>query len=130
MQRDYDAWNLKKKSLNEKTDIPFFREGEIWWIHLGVNIGYELNGKGKESTRPVIILKKYNQYSFLALPLSTSTKKNNFRVFIGIVAGKEAIANISQIRNTDSKRLVRKIGYLNKNALQALKEKTSLLNFG
>ena len=30
-------------------DNIFFREKEVWWIALGVNIGFEQDGKGKNS---------------------------------------------------------------------------------
>jgi hypothetical protein len=48
--------------------------------------------------RPVIVLKKYNKYSFLALPLSTSPKENRYRISVGIVDGKNATANLSQLK--------------------------------
>ena len=37
---------------------------------------------------PAIVLKKYNQYSFLALPLTTAQKPNPYRLPIGMVNGK------------------------------------------
>ena len=54
------------------------------------NIGYEIDGKSREFTRPVIVLKKYNQYSFLAAPLTTTQKPNPYRLPIGMVDGKYA----------------------------------------
>lgn len=47
-----------------------------------------------------------------------------------MIAGKESVANASQLRNIDSKRLVRKIGRLDIIGFIALKEKISRLNFG
>src|SRR5438552_937336 len=99
MKKDFDRWNEIKK-VNDATDDDarlFYREGEIWWIRLGKNIGYELDGKDREFTRPVIVLKKYNQYSFLALPLTTKSKANPYRLPIGSVAGKQAFASLSQL---------------------------------
>jgi len=72
------------------------REGEIWWVRLGKNIGYETYGKSREFTRPVIILKKYNQYSFLALPLTTAPKPNPYRLPIGMVDGKLLRDNLDE----------------------------------
>lgn len=128
--KDFDKWNYKKKIIDLKDDIPYFKEGDIWWIHLGLNIGYEINGKGNDFVRPIIVIKKYNQYSFLGLPVGTSGKVNKYRVSVGILSGKEAFANMSQLRNIDSKRLINKIGHLNYNEFKQLKEKTSQLNFG
>ncbi len=132
MEKDFDVWNQKKKELHAKTkdSILFFREGEVWWIHLGVNIGFEMDGKGRESTRPVLIIKKYNKFSFLALPLSTSAKANTYRVPIGVIDRKEAVANMSQIKNIDSRRLAKKICTLEKSVFESVKQKTSRVNFG
>ena len=99
-------------------------------VNLGVNIDFEMDGKGKEYTRPVIVVKKYNQYSFLAIPLSTSKKINKYHIPIGMVANKEAVANVSQMRNIDSKRLVKKIGHMARELFQEIKKKASLVNFG
>ena len=90
MENPFDRWNTIKKSTDavDETARLYFREGEIWWVRLGKNIGYETDGKSREFTRPVIILKKYNQYSFLALPLTTAPKPNPYRLPIGMVDGK------------------------------------------
>lgn len=132
MEKDFDTWNQKKKELHAKVldSILFFKEGEIWWVHLGVNVGFEMDGKGKESTRPVLIIKKYNKFSFLALPLGTSPKLNKYRVPVGMVDGKNAVANVSQMKNIDSKRLAKKICTLEKSLFEGVKQKTSQVNFG
>lgn len=128
----YDKWNEKKKMIDQKeiADKIYFKEGEIWWIQLGCNIGCETDGKGEDFMRPVLILKKYNQYSFLALPLSTTGKINKYNIPIGIVDGKNAAGKLSQLRNIDAKRLVNKIGIVDNTRLNEIKEKASRVNFG
>ena len=132
MQKDFDRWNGIKKATDaaEEDARLFYREGEIWWVRLGKNIGYELDGKRREFTQPVIVLKKYNQYSFLALPLTTAQKRNPYRLPIGIVGGKDAFASLSQLRNIDSKRLVLKITHVEHDVLAAIKKEASRVNFG
>lgn len=132
MKKDFDSWNEKKKEINKKTpnEILFFKEGEIWWIHFGVNVGFEMDGKGEGAMRPVLILKKYNHFSFLAIPLSTSPKINKYHVSIGKVSGKSAVVNLSQLKNVDSRRLINKIGVMDKEVLKNIKEKTSRVNLG
>jgi mRNA interferase MazF len=132
MEKDFDRWNTIKKATDaaDETARLFFREGEVWWVRLGKNIGYETDGKSREFTRPVIILKKYNQYSFLASPLTTAPKPNPYRVPIGMVDGKLAFATLSQLRNIDSKRLVKKIVHLDAEILAAIKKEASRVNFG
>jgi mRNA interferase MazF len=132
MEKDFDRWNRIKKATDAADEAarPYFREGEVWWVRLGKNIGYETNGKSREFTRPVIILKKYNQYSFLAVPLTTAPKPNPYRLPIGVVDGREAFATLSQLRNIDSKRLVKKIVHLEAEILAAIKKEASRVNFG
>src|ERR1700682_4224571 len=132
MEKDFDRWNGIKKANDgaDETTRLYFREGEVWWVRLGKNISYETNGKSREFTRPVIILKKYNQYSFLALPLTTALKHNLYRLPIGMIEGKQAFATLSQLRNIDSKRLVKKIVHLDADALALTKKEASRVNFG
>ena len=130
MKKDFDQWNEKKKKIDAKQEQLFFKQGEIWWVNFGCNVGYEMDGKGVEYTRPAIIIKKYNKFSFLAIPLSTARKTNFYKISVGIIAGKEAVANLSQIKNIDSRRLVKKVGHLNAAIFEEVKKKASLVNFG
>jgi mRNA interferase MazF len=130
IKKDFDAWNAKKKKIDAKEERLFFYQAEIWWVNLGLNIGYEMNGKGDEYMRPVIILNKYNEYSFPAVPLSTSRKTNKYRIHVGVVDGKEAHGSLSQLRNIDSKRLINKVGYVKAALFNEIKKKASQVNFG
>ena len=126
----FDEWNIQKQKLDAKVrEDVYFHEGDIWWISLGKNIGFELNGKGESFIRPVIVIRKYNRHSFLALPISTSTKVNSYKYPIGIVDGREAVALLSQMRNIDANRLVNKIGRLEHLIFLGLKKKASEVNF-
>lgn len=129
MQKDFDGWNEKKKQIDSRYARLFFKQGEVWWVNLGLNIGFETNGKGADFMRPVIVLKKYNQYSFLALPLSTSKHTNVYRISVGIVDGKEAFANLSQMRNIDSKRLINKVCFVDNDLFVEIKKKANRVNF-
>jgi mRNA interferase MazF len=128
MQKDFDRWNKTKKKLNEEIEPLYFREGEIWWVHLGVNIGYEIDGKQSNFARPVIVLRKYNKYSFLALPLTTRTTPSPYKMPIGEVAGKQAFAVVSQLRNIDSRRLYQKLAWLPPDLLQLIRNETFRIN--
>lgn len=129
MKKDFDLWNEKKKCVHDSFNRLFFHEGEIWWIHLGTNIGYETDGKGGDFSRPVLVLKKYNRFSFLALPLTSVEKKNLYSVPLGKVDGRNAYGILSQLRNIDSRRLINKVGRISKSELVAIKKKASEVNF-
>ncbi len=64
MQKDFDSWSKYKKKINSTSDdnIAYFYERELWWCALGINIGFEQDGKNKHHERPVLILRKFNRY--------------------------------------------------------------------
>jgi mRNA interferase MazF len=114
MKKDFDGWNEKKKQASERDKAPFCHEREIWWCALGVNIGFEQDGSGNEYRRPILVLRGLSAETCLAIPLTASAKRHPLRPFIGKVENKDAHALLSQMRVIDTKRLVRKIGYLDK----------------
>ena len=78
--RDFDAWNGLKKSLeNVMQEAGFFpKQREVWMCAFGRNIGYEQNGSGEDFSRPVLIVKKFNNRMFWVVPLSTKQKSLDF----------------------------------------------------
>jgi mRNA interferase MazF len=122
MQKDFDKWNEQKKKTHGRTDAPFCHKRELWWCALGVNVGSEQDGSGDEYRRPVLILKGMSKQTFLAIPLTTATKDHPLRPGIGLVEDKEARALLSQMRVIDTKRLVRKIGYLERGIFDRIRK--------
>jgi len=114
MLKRFDEWNETKKELEIYAYPPYFKRREIWWCHLGANIGYEQDGKGKDFSRPVLILNSYNRNIFTAVPLSSKIKSDNFYYKEVIYNKKRYSVIISQIRLLDSKRLIRKIATLDR----------------
>lgn len=114
MQKDFDQWNEKKKIIQTSGRYRLYTVREIWWCSLGLNIGSEQDGTGEEFDRPVLILKGLSQETCYIIPLTTSPRIHKARVPIGLVSGQLASALLSQIRVIDTKRLVEKIGFLDK----------------
>lgn len=110
MKTELDEWNKVKKKLNfSEHNPPFFKEGDIWLLSVGYNIGYEIYGKGKDFGRPVLIIKKFNPYFFIGIPLSTKLKKEN-KYYVEITFKKKNVSALtSQIRAFSSKRLIYKM---------------------
>lgn len=96
----------------QKYEPPLFKENEIWWCHVGENIGVEINGKSGDFTRPILIFKKYDRYSFLGLPLSTKNKIGTWYVSIYFL-GIPQVVVLCQSRVFDYRRLDRRMGELN-----------------
>jgi mRNA interferase MazF len=78
MEKDFDAWNEEKKIRDQEERIVFFREREVWWCAVGINIGREQNGKDKQFQRPVLIIKRINTEMFLGIPLTSRFHKNSY----------------------------------------------------
>ena len=114
MKKDFDVWNEKKKIINNQQVIVFCHERELRWCSLGLNIGSEQDGSNIEYRRPVLIIKGLSKETCFVVPLTTSNRVHRFRPSVGLVEGKVASALLSQIRVIDTKRLVKKIGYLDK----------------
>lgn len=102
---------IKEKLHSKEHKPPLFKEGEIWWSYFGENVGTEMNGKGDSLTRPVIILKKYDRFSFLAVPLTTQGKDGTW-YFTFIHNQKKQTAVLSQARLLNYKRLKELVGKL------------------
>lgn len=108
MQKDFDSWNNKKKEINNilKPSDFYFHEREKWWCSIGVNVGYEQDGKNDNFERPVLVLRKFNKETVLIVPLTSVTKKNKYHYKLNT---GDSFVILSQIRLISSKRLLRRI---------------------
>jgi mRNA interferase MazF len=102
-------FSLKPKLDDRNHKPPLVSEGQIWWCHLGENIGTEISGKSQQFTRPVIICKKLSRYTFLVIPTSTQLKVGSWFVFF-THKKIEMVACLHQIRVIDYRRLQSLIG--------------------
>lgn len=114
MKEEFDLWNKVKKDINIKDFGPFFKERDIFYLNVGKNIGFEEDGKGDNFLRPVLVFKKFNNFIFLGIPL-TSKNKNNKKFYFKFSFSLNIVsyAILSQIRLFDYKRLERKCGVMN-----------------
>ena len=127
MQKDFDTWNERKKRLHNEAEHLIYHNGEIWWCHLGVNIGFEEDGTGNNSERPVVIVRGFSKELCWAIPLSTSQKENPYYRSVGIVGGRQASAMISQMRPIDTKRLINLIGVMDNEHFHPMKKAAKAL---
>ena len=112
MISNYDKWNTLKKKIEESNhNPPYFKERDVWWLSVGMNIGYEEYGKGEKFVRPVLVVKKYNRHIFFGVPLTTRLKDNPYYLEI-ILQRKNISALISQMRSFSTKRMSNKLGEL------------------
>lgn len=122
MSKNFDKWNKEKKELNEKIVKLYYHPREIWWCYLGLNIGTEQDGNNKKFLRPVVVVRAFGPNICLVIPLTTSTKKHPLRIPIGKIKEKEAMAILSQIKVIDTKRLLEKIDFVEKEVFERLRK--------
>ena len=132
MQKDFPKWHHKKTTIDSIIPRPFFHEREIWFCHLGANVGFEQDGSGDDFLRPVIIVRKFNNEIFWGIPLTKIDKdmhkksaKYYFEFFLK-ERGKN-FAILSQIRLIDARRLNYMIGEISGKDYQCLTEKLKAL---
>ncbi len=122
MSKPFDKWNELKASLHRSNKEQFFKERDIFWASIGVNIGYEQDGKGDIFSRSVLIVKKYGKNIFFGIPLSTQIKEGSF-FFAFELDSQKSNALLVQGRVYDSKRLENKIGKMPVDDFKKLKIK-------
>lgn len=120
--KDFDNWNIQKKTIHNEGQNKFYHPRDIWWCRLGLNVGYEQDGKDKDFERPVVVLKSFGKNICLIVPLTTSLNKHKYRIPIGLVEEKNATAILSQIKIIDTKRFVEKVGVLNKDIFEKIQK--------
>ena len=111
--KNFKDWHIKKEGIDLYKNIHvYFHAREVWWCSLGLNIGSEQDGKGRNFSRPILVFKKFNKEIFWAIPLSTKIKSGRFYFPINISDDIERVAVLSQLRLIDVKRLITKIGMI------------------
>lgn len=120
MEKNFDEWSQLKKYLDLKEKLLTFKQREIWWCNLGLNVGHEENGKSKDYSRPILILRKFNNHIFFGIPLTTQIKEKHYYHRINF-KNKEQCVMVSQLRLVDSKRLINKMGDLSQKQFNEVK---------
>jgi mRNA interferase MazF len=114
MKKDFQKWHIRKTWVNNEKPRVFFNVRDVWWCSIGSNVGFEQDGKGGKFARPVVIFRKFNNEIFWALPLTTKSKTGKYYLSVDVAnIGKRTII-LSQIRLVDAKRLLGKIGLVEK----------------
>jgi mRNA interferase MazF len=123
----FDEWNeVKKKTHNTKRKLGL-KPREIFWAKVGQNIGSEEYGKDANFVRPVLIVRKLTSDLFIGVPLTTTSKHNDyFHYFKYEHKTKGEIstsAMILQVKAFSIKRLLNKIGLVNRDDFEVIVKK-------
>ena len=122
-KEDFCHWNEQKQRAHFDKQRPFFHEQEVWFCALGANIGFEQDGRGEGFLRPVLILKKFNNEIFWALPMTKNIKRGTYYVTVSFRENEQSSLILSQIRLADAKRLIYKAGTIKQQDFETIKGK-------
>jgi mRNA interferase MazF len=140
MLTEFVKWIKVKVRIHiaDRSDLSF-KIREIWWANVGLNVGYEQNGKNANFERPIFVLQKFGQHIFWAIPL-TSKKKNSifrfeikYKEYFENVAGeivsndKDGIIILNQLKTMSSKRLIRKMGVVSEKDFNIIRDRIKSL---
>lgn len=106
-----DIWNERKKELQNIQRKLLFKEGEVWWISFGLNIGNETYGKGVSFFRPGVVIRKLSGDDCIVIPLSTKYKKGSW-YFNFDLENIQQTAMIHQMRMVSCKRFDNRLSVL------------------
>ena len=91
--------------------------GEVWLINLDPTIGSEV-----QKTRPCVVISppEINDHlpTMIVAPLTSGSRPAPFRVATS-VAGKSGLMLLEQVRAVDARRLVKKVGQIDRLTLSA-----------
>jgi mRNA-degrading endonuclease toxin of MazEF toxin-antitoxin module len=129
-----DEWHPEKIRVNAHCSAPkSFKNSDIWWCIIGINIGCEVDGK-QHHARPVLIIKRFGKSSFFGLPLTSQIKAEPWAIPINIIYKQttapeklKSYCLLTQGRTFDSRRLTTKIGTLSTREFEQVKQSFSQL---
>ncbi len=131
----FDSWNNEKKQIQIKS-LPenfYINKREIWFVKMGINLGFEENGKD-QFLRPVLVLKKIGNL-FFTVALTSKGKENNFyHKFSQIELHNpkyqdSSYAILSQVKVMDKKRFFENIGTVAQDEFEIIKQKLRTMLF-
>ena len=123
-EKTYEEWTPIKREINNKASRPRYNEGDVFWISVGENVGFEQDGKGRLFTRPVLVVKGFSAELFWGVPLTSKDKsgKHYYKFKLG---GKDSVAILSQLRAFDTARISgssKRIGGISKTDLGEIRQ--------
>lgn len=127
MIKDFNSWNEIKKDLDLNIPRTDFYERQIWWCYLGINVGSEQNGTGNDFDRPVLIFKKLNTETFVALPLSSKGREDDYFFKLKTNTQDSSFVLFHQVRVLSIKRLKKPIRFISRFEYREIIQKYKML---
>lgn len=134
----FDIWNTEKKLIHNKELLGdfFINPREIWFVKMGMNIGFEENGKDN-FLRPVLVLKKVGNLFFTVAMTSKGKDGNLF--YLKVNESEIVLENpkhkessymiLSQVKVMDKKRFFKSVGRVSRKEFGIIQEKLKTVLF-
>lgn len=107
--KDFDFWNENKKEIERALPLELkFREREVWYCSIGLNVGDEQDGKNDLFERPVLVIKKFNAGLAWVLPIASKRVDSEYYHHVPSNMGGFTVV-LSQLRIISVKRFNRRI---------------------
>ena len=121
----FEDWTKLKIRIHvsEANKNVYFKEGQVWLAHVGQNIGVEANGKNENFERPIIIIKKFNGFSFLGVTMSSKSREGKYYIELKDNSRTSSFANLSQLKLMSAKRLIRNVRDLPEKDFELIRNK-------
>ena len=123
VKKDFSDWMELKHLIQHLSKRPRgYAQREIWWTSIGMNLGFEEDGKGVKHSRPVLIVRGFSKELFWGIPLSTTRNRGTYYHAFKI-RGKTSVALLSQMRTFDTVRLRTRYGMVSEREFNTIKAK-------
>ncbi len=124
--KDFDTWNRRKQIIQNTSIPPGYKEREVWWAQLGVNVGDEEDGKGRYFSRPALIIKGFSKNLVWIVPLTTAPRSGKF-YYRFVLNERLSVAILTQMRVLDVRRFTKRIGTVDEPSFEELKQRLQSL---
>lgn len=103
-RKDFVGWAKVAEEIEGRERRAEVKVGAVYWANIGENVGSELLGKGRDFSRPVLILAQFNFRMVLAIPITSRIHdQRGYREIV--VAGKLERLALEQTRPIDVLRI-------------------------
>ena len=125
-EKNFDAWNEKKKIIHERRPPLQIKAGDVWWCSIGSNVGHEEDGKNEWHERPVCIIRQFGSELVWTVPF-TSQKQEGFYYVYAPFDLKDNWVMVTHVHLLSTRRLRRRMGSLTADALVQICERLAHL---
>lgn len=120
MYKDFDSWNIRKRKLENRLNLPMPKERSVWVCRIGENIGSEQCGPKPLFDRPALVVKKFNNSMYWVIPLSSKQKDLDYYFNFTDPHGKLVSAILAQMKLVSVKRFMREMYVMPKDTYTTL----------